>query len=677
MKNKKLYIIIPIVIAVLVFIGVFYYYNREDKYSLNELDKKWVEDNIENVVDIEYPFDYPIYGSEDGVFRNYLNAVKNAINIDFNELPFTKTGEPSGKSFRFRVLDSDENLEKTDTLIAEDVYVAFAKDRMKISDVTDFKNVVIGVFADDAAEISYYLRSGEGVSYKTYETIDALMDALEEEEVKLAIIPNIMYLNETIDKDYHINYTMTELSKKIVFTKSEGDEKFNEIMIKLTNNWRNNDYVSKYNSELLDYYIEGKNISDQERTDLLAKSYVYAYVENYPYEVTDKDRLLGIAGEYVNRVNRLTGIDFQFKRYENVSELEKAIQDGKVDAFFNYYDIEAPAYDQVDSTFVEQYVVLAKVKSNYVVNSFEALKDKRISMITGTSLFNFFKDNSKANIVEYNDYKSMVKNSKDNVLVIDREVYHAYSTDLFSSFDVLYNGTINKDYNFMIKNEEASFYNIFNYIINTNSYYNYRNVAINELNASIFENTTFEQMYILILILIFVPIVALTSTYFVLKRKRAIKVVKKEERRKYTDMLTSLKNRNYLNFKLDDWSKSTKFPQSVIMVDLINVKYVNDNYGYDEGDQLIIKAAATLINTQLENSEIVRTDGNEFLIYLVGYSEKQIEIYTKKLVKEFKDLPYKFGAALGYSMILDDAKSLDDAINEATIKMRKNKGEYK
>ena len=76
---------------------------------------------------------------------------------------------------------------------------------------------------------------------------------------------------------------------------------------------------------------------------------------------------------------------------------------------------------------------------------------------------------------------------------------------------------------------------------------------------------------------------------------------------------------------------------------------------------------------QLQNSEIIRTDGNEFLIYLVGYSEKQIISYLRKLNKEFKTLSHGFGAASGYSIINDGIKTVDDAVNEATIAMKENK----
>ena len=71
----------------------------------------------------------------------------------------------------------------------------------------------------------------------------------------------------------------------------------------------------------------------------------------------------------------------------------------------------------------------------------------------------------------------------------------------------------------------------------------------------------------------------------------------------------------------------------------------------------------------------MRTNGNEFLIYLVNYDEKQVISYIRKLNKELKDLSHGFGAAIGYSMINDGLKTIDDAINEATLDMKTNKEE--
>ena len=87
------------------------------------------------------------------------------------------------------------------------------------------------------------------------------------------------------------------------------------------------------------------------------------------------------------------------------------------------------------------------------------------------------------------------------------------------------------------------------------------------------------------------------------------------------------------------------------MSDQMN-KYINDNKGHEEGDTVIKKAASILIVNQDANTDIIRTDGTEFLIYMVGYSEKDVVAYTRKIYKELKELPYGFGATIGYSMIM-------------------------
>ena len=63
------------------------------------------------------------------------------------------------------------------------------------------------------------------------------------------------------------------------------------------------------------------------------------------------------------------------------------------------------------------------------------------------------------------------------------------------------------------------------------------------------------------------------------------------------------------------------------------------------------------------------------IINEIKYDEKQVVSYMKKLNKEFKQLTHGFGAALGYSMINDAIKTVDDAINEATTDMKDNKEE--
>lgn len=678
--KKKLIIIAPIIIAAIVFIFVYRYYNKEDKTTtLTIREKQWVEKNNGKTYDFEVINDYPLYGMNgEGVIFNFIKDFEENVGIEFNVIPYLKTSSPTTTSYRIEVLDNDKSLKKDNLFLFNDNYIVVGKKYERINHTKDMKNIIFGVFEEDADEVSYYLKGGTNLSYKQYKDIKDLYDALDKDEVNMIVMPNIMYLDYTIEKNkYFINYYLTDMKKQVVLTLSEDNQELNEIVKKYYNKWRLTKYVDEYNENYLNYYVQKNDLSAKTKASLISKNYTYGYVTNAPYEVEVNGKVAGIAGEYINRIARLTDVNFKFKEYETKEALQKAIDKGEIDVYFDYYNYNNDKYYATLSTFVEEYVVLGYQKDNHIITSYESLKDKDIAMLEDDSLFNYFSTNSKAKITGYKNIDELLSKASDKILVLDREIYSYYQTTKFKNYNLLYLDTMMNDYKFMVKKNNEAFYDLFNYIINTNSYYNYRNSGIENLHASILEDSTFEQVYTIALAIVFIPLIVVTAIYLLYKKKKKIKKVKTTERHKYTDMLTSLKNRNYLNAKMPEWEESKVYPQAIVMVDLNSVKYVNDNYGHEEGDQLIIKAAGILVNTQLENSEIIRTDGNEFLIYLVGYSERQVETYAKKLGKEMKGLPHEFGAAVGYSMIQDRIKTLDDAINEATLEMIANKEDLK
>ena len=678
--KKKVLLILPILIAIIAFVFVYRYYNKEDKTTtLTITEKRWVEENHEKEFDFEIVNDYPLYGLNGvGVIFDFIEDFEENVGIEFNKISYLKTEEPTGNSYRIRILSNDEKLTKNDLFLFNDNYVIVGKKYERINHIKDIKNKKIGILKEDEEEITFYLKGASNISFNTYEDVPAMYDALDKDEIEMLVAPNIMYLNYTIQKDkYYINYYLTEAKKQIVLTLSDNDTKLNTILTKYYNKWKQLNFVKEYNNEYLSYYLENNKLDAKTKATLVSKNYVYGYVENVPYEKKVNNKVAGIAGEYINRVSRLTDITFKYKKYSSVKALKKAVDKGEVDIYFDYYNYANDEYLPTVSTFIEDFSVLGKQEDNHIVTSLESLKNQDIVMLENDALYSYFKSNSRANIKTYKNIDELVKNAKNKIIVVDSELYRYYQNNKFKKYKLLYQDNMMNDYKFMVKKDNEAFYNLFNYIINTNSYYNYRNSGIENLNALLMEDSTLEQVYSIVLTIIFTPLIIIGLIVLIIKGKNKKKKVKITDRHKYTDMLTSLKNRNYLNMKMQEWEDCEVFPQAIVMVDLNNVKYVNDNYGHEEGDQLIIKAAGILVNTQLENSEIIRTDGNEFLIYLVGYSERQISTYTKKLSKEMKNLPHEFGAAVGYSMITDEIKTLDDAINEATLEMITNKEEYK
>ncbi len=676
--KKKLIIILPIVIALFVFVGVYYYLNyKDDRTNLTVREKRWISANSEKKYDLEIINDIPVYSMDgSGVIFNFIKSFEVDTGLEFNKIPYPKTSLSSGTGLRFRLLDNDTKQTNKDLLVFEDGYVAISKNDIRYDEIGELKNKVIGVFTTDVGELSYYLRTASEITYKTYETIDAMMTDFEQDTVEMIILPQILYLDQTVvNNNYHINYYFTEISKRLVLTLSDDNQELNQVVRKYYEKWKKESYVTSYNKEYLDYYASKNGINDKTKADLVSKSYVYGYVENAPYELNIDGVPKGVASEYVARMLRLTGIDFTYKKYKSIDQLNQAIDRGEVDLYFNYSGYTTSDYTATLSPTIEQYVVLGVPKEGNVIQTFESLKNKDVKMLKNNLITKYFTENSKANIKEVDSLDQLTKGN--GLVIVDKEVYNYYKNSKFQKYEVLYSDFMNNNFTFMVYKGNEEFYDLFNYIITTNSYYNYRSSGLNTLDLSLVERTSFQELYLIVLGIALLPILIILAFLVFFKKKKKITEVRKEDRRKYTDILTSLKNRNYLNLNMELWEDSKVYPQAVLIIDLNNVKYVNDNYGHEAGDNLIISAASILVNTQLENSEIIRTDGNEFLIYLVGYSEKQVETYSKKLTKELKDLPHGFGASIGYSMIVDDIKTIDDAINEATLDMRTVKEKVK
>ena len=674
MKNKKKIIYLIFGIAILLFISLYLIINYSEPNILSSADKKWISDNGGKVIDIDVINDIPLYANNgSGVVIDFLGYVTNKTNLEFNKIPYLNGSTNLNSKYRIEIVDGNEPLSSNQLLIFNDPYVGVSKVEIPINSISDLKGMSLGLLKDDSNIISYYLEGISNIKYKTFNNINELFTSLDNKEVNMVIIPHIINLNKTITGEYRVNYFFNNLSKNIVLTMDSANKELNTIFNKAYNHWFNEEYVKDYNKTFLNYYINMRQINDKTKADLLSKTYVYGYVENYPYEFSYANSMEGIAIEYLKRIVRLTDIDITYQKYDSVASLREAIKKGDIDIYFNYFETDSSKYLESKSVFIENYVVLGK-KYQYIIENLESLKGKSIAMLKDNYLNNYIKSNTKANIIEKDTIKELLT---QDLIIVDKEVYTYYQNDKFGEYEVLYTDIMSNDYNFMIKSTNESFFNLFEYFINTNSYYNYRNLAYENFSGSIFDKVTFEELYLIILGIILVPVIVVILISLFVKNKRKLKLIRRDDRKKYTDLMTSLKNRNYLNLNIEKWNNNKIYPQSIIIIDLNNTKYINDNYGREKGDLLIVKAASILINTQLENSEIIRSDGNEFIIYMVGYNENQIDIYTKKLSKSLSELPYGFGAAIGYSMITDNIKTIDDAINEATIAMQSDKESYK
>jgi len=141
-----------------------------------------------------------------------------------------------------------------------------------------------------------------------------------------------------------------------------------------------------------------------------------------------------------------------------------------------------------------------------------------------------------------------------------------------------------------------------------------------------------------------------------------------------TDCLTGLPNRRYLldKFKMNPKSHRNKCQgMAIIMLDLDHFKKVNDIYGHDHGDAVLVEVSKRLSVCLRENDLIARWGGEEFLICLRNTDKKQAlnvaEILRKKISKdsiEFNSVHHQITATLGVA-ISNDADSFEAALKLA------------
>ncbi len=669
-SRKKLIIIIIVAILLIIGLGIFTYKIVKDENKLTVEEKEWITQNINVVQNLNIPNNLDIFGKNgSGVFFDFVKDLETEYSIEVNEITYNLGEEIGAGSFKV-VYDADDK----DIVFHKEHYVVVSKEKANMSSITSLSNKKIGVLSSDEKIITKYLSDINNTILNTYETSTNLFEALESNtEIDFVLIPLEENLTSILTSNYNIDFHISDLNKYIIFETKEND-KFSSIIKKYFYSWKAKNLLPSLNKNELKTFVEALSISDKEINSIQAKTYNYGFINQNPYEVLISGTYGGIVSEYLTSFSEFSNTEFTSIKYKNFSKFTEAIANKKIDIFYNYYNLDTK-YNKIDSLMNISFVVAVKEDDPIIINAISSLSGKTVYVQKNTIIEKYLTSLGGINIKTYADEKDLKKIAKkDNIIVMDKESFNYYNGTYLSEYSIRYNNTLSDTYNFYVKGNDT-FNLLFNKYIQTLDPTEIKLKGIANHTQTIRSGTILGKVakYSLLAITLFIIIVYLV--YRSTKRIKIVKKIKKEDKLKFIDQLTSLKNRNYLNENISSWNKNTIYPQATIIIDLNQVRNINDTMGYEQGDAQIKAAANVLIKTQLDNTDIMRTDGNEYLIYLVGYQEKQVVSYIRKLYKEFKNLPYEHGAAIGYSMITNEMKTIEDAINESVEDMRNKKEE--
>lgn len=159
------------------------------------------------------------------------------------------------------------------------------------------------------------------------------------------------------------------------------------------------------------------------------------------------------------------------------------------------------------------------------------------------------------------------------------------------------------------------------------------------------------------------------------------------------DLLTGLYNRRAFYGRmrqLFEYGKMTLKTGALVMIDLDNLKYINDTYGHNSGDKYIHEAAEGFRRFTPEGTVLARISGDEFYLFFYGYENKE---QIRNILKDFKkkmrtvqmDLPSAQMCSIkmsgGVSWYPDDSDQFETLLKYSDFAMyqvkRKGKGDIR
>ena len=105
------------------------------------------------------------------------------------------------------------------------------------------------------------------------------------------------------------------------------------------------------------------------------------------------------------------------------------------------------------------------------------------------------------------------------------------------------------------------------------------------------------------------------------------------------DGLTGLYNRGYLDLMLRrEFQAATtgNWPLSLVFVDLDRFKGINETYGREAGDSVLVTTAKSIASVARDTDCVARYGGEEFVIVLPGLASPGAEIFCERLIARLR-----------------------------------------
>ena len=149
------------------------------------------------------------------------------------------------------------------------------------------------------------------------------------------------------------------------------------------------------------------------------------------------------------------------------------------------------------------------------------------------------------------------------------------------------------------------------------------------------------------------------------------------------DSLTGLYNRSRFYEELERTIRKAgrdHSSSSIFILDLDRFKYVNETYGHETGDNMLVHAAKIIKTCIRSGDTLARTGGDEFAIILPDSSGSNVEYRAQMIIDvlaknpfKYKDIEIPMGASIGIASYPDHGLNTDELVTKGNVAVTKAK----
>jgi len=144
----------------------------------------------------------------------------------------------------------------------------------------------------------------------------------------------------------------------------------------------------------------------------------------------------------------------------------------------------------------------------------------------------------------------------------------------------------------------------------------------------------------------------------------------------FYDELTGLYNRRFYEIELKRLNNNRRLPLSLIIADVNGLKLINDAFGHNLGDKVLIKTAEVLKESSRTDDIVARLGGDEFVLLLPNTTSDAAEKIIKRINREIGKVKMdaiNLSVSLGWDTKTNDNEPIETIFRNAENHMYRKK----